>query len=561
MCVCYTNYIEEGKTGRYSSINSDPSVKERILMPLKNGLSEIRRSATFPPALSAALSTSASEDGGSDYAASNDGTDYDQQFWTPKGGLEGDLSGGSRGKSDVDKDRVSLKLEVSTYPPVGFGNATNVDCKFGNMSKWRVGSLENPWQPLRLAKRDTVPHNRWGRTMRSSNRAGGLRGMLSSNSLSGRNDSIRQRGASSMLGNERHDDSVDKSNMCALNNADTVESASEVDQQKQNAFEPTHGSKVSGSDDYCGDLLNTLADGEDLLTRCSSIKPDILGECSPESTEFLMTYLTDGENFRVKYLKRLSYANVWVPMSKRPPLHQTVIIFDWDDTLLCTSFINKMSSSSVSSRWVAFEGPSGSDAHTRAKNKISTCERQLKLIEAHALKLLKSALKMGRVFIITNAAEGWVEFSSAKYLPLLGPVLEKITIISARERFEPSFPGDYHRWKIHAFLEVQQSLNNQIITNLISLGDSTMEMEAVLVMGKECARALVKTIKFRERPTPFELAKQLEIVEQKFGKICNNARNLKIGLERQYLPKKTRDSVTPSDLEPPVCVGTATGIE
>jgi hypothetical protein len=53
-------------------------------------------------------------------------------------------------------------------------------------------------------------------------------------------------------------------------------------------------------------------------------------------------------------------------------------------------------------------------------------------------------------------------------------------------------------------------------------------------MGAEFAEALVKTIKFRDTPTPEELAKQLELVLGKFEKIVLNARNLKISLERKW---------------------------
>lgn len=81
---------------------------------------------------------------------------------------------------------------------------------------------------------------------------------------------------------------------------------------------------------------------------------------------------------------------------------------------------------------------------------------------------------------------------------------------------------------------MQRQLDSQIITNLVSLGDSNLEMDAVHVMGKEFSQALIKTIKFRENPTPEELVKQLELVAQKFEKIILNARNLKIGLERKY---------------------------
>jgi len=220
------------------------------------------------------------------------------------------------------------------------------------------------------------------------------------------------------------------------------------------------------------------------------------------------------DDFRVNYLRKLSYANVWVPCSRRSPRHQTVIIFDWDDTLLCTSYI-------INSNGSSFD------------DVARPLQRQLDTIESNAIGLLEVALKLGQVFIITNARNGWVEYSAMKYLPGLVPVLEKVTVISARHRYEGAFPGEYHQWKIHAFLEVQQTLNNQIITNLISVGDSVIEMEAVHVMGKEFEQALVKTVKFRDNPFPDELARQLELVRETFESICMNPRNLKIGLIRK----------------------------
>eukprot|EP00392_Amoebophrya_sp_AT5.2_P012659 g12766.t1 len=217
--------------------------------------------------------------------------------------------------------------------------------------------------------------------------------------------------------------------------------------------------------------------------------------------------------FRHKFLQKLSYERIWVPQRQRPPQHQTVIIFDWDDTLLCTSYLNL--------RLPTPEIP----GHV---------QKQLLLLERVGAQLLELAMKLGQTFIITNAMKGWVEYSASKYVPRLLPTLQKLTIISARGNYEHAFPGNYGQWKIEAFLEVQRQLNSQIITNLVSLGDSNMEMEAVHVMGKEFAQALIKTIKFRESPTPEELVKQLELVAQKFEKIILNARNLKIGLERKW---------------------------
>ena len=233
-------------------------------------------------------------------------------------------------------------------------------------------------------------------------------------------------------------------------------------------------------------------------------------------SEFTMNYLDfqGQDDFRLNFLRKLSREKIWVPRSDRPPQHQCVIIFDWDDTLLCTSYLN-MKPESASS---------------------PTVQKHLLAVSTTASLLIETAMRFGQTFIITNAMKGWVEYSATKYIPSLLPTLKKIRVISARSEHETKYPGLYHEWKIQAFLAVQKEMSSHIITNLVSLGDSTIEMDAVHVMGNEFAQALIKTVKFRETPTPEELAKQLELVSQKFEKILLNARSLKISLERKWVP-------------------------
>jgi hypothetical protein len=39
-------------------------------------------------------------------------------------------------------------------------------------------------------------------------------------------------------------------------------------------------------------------------------------------------------------MARLTQQKVWLTPNEKPKLYETVIIFDWDDTILCTSYIN-----------------------------------------------------------------------------------------------------------------------------------------------------------------------------------------------------------------------------
>jgi hypothetical protein len=58
-------------------------------------------------------------------------------------------------------------------------------------------------------------------------------------------------------------------------------------------------------------------------------------------------------------------------------------------------------------------------------------------LDQASLKLLQTAKPLGKIFIITNAAEGWVEMSASRFMPLVSKEIEDdITIISARTMYE-----------------------------------------------------------------------------------------------------------------------------
>lgn len=61
---------------------------------------------------------------------------------------------------------------------------------------------------------------------------------------------------------------------------------------------------------------------------------------------------------------------------------------------------------------------------------------------------------------------------------------KNITIISARSQYSEEFPGDYGRWKIQAFKSILHKLDSNILTNMICLGDSNIEIEAAHCLGK-----------------------------------------------------------------------------
>jgi hypothetical protein len=54
----------------------------------------------------------------------------------------------------------------------------------------------------------------------------------------------------------------------------------------------------------------------------------------------LNTKVKNADKLRRNLMSRLTYEKIWLTPQEKPKFYETAIIFDWDDTLLCTSFIN-----------------------------------------------------------------------------------------------------------------------------------------------------------------------------------------------------------------------------
>ena len=221
----------------------------------------------------------------------------------------------------------------------------------------------------------------------------------------------------------------------------------------------------------------------------------------------------NGNVIRNSYIQKLVSMKLYLPKN-RPKTHNSLIIFDWDDTLLPTSYLTQ----------VGFFNPN--------MNINAIDQKKISKIEKSAYKILKLAISKGDAYIITNAEEGWVEYSIQRFYPKLYEILPKINIISARGEWENTYPGDSREWKIQTFLRLQERLNKKLVTNIICLGDSFCEMEAGRVLAKCFREAFVKTIKFKEFPKLDDLNKQLLLVFNQFNSICSAVKNLTIRVEK-----------------------------
>lgn len=237
-----------------------------------------------------------------------------------------------------------------------------------------------------------------------------------------------------------------------------------------------------------------------------------LGRSNDAEAELLMR--RKEELFRTDYIHKLTHMKSTQAKPRSKP-HQTIVIFDWDDTLFPTSFLSA----------VGFE-------KVRSEARIQDA---LSRIDKRVSRLLQKALRVGRTCIVTNAMKNWVETSSATYLPLTYGLLRRneISVVSARAQYEKSYPNDPKRWKQEAFLDIKESLENSVFTNIICVGDSTVELEAAQYLSKVLDQAILKTIKMKEGPTLEELSKQHETVLEKFDQIYLTLKNLAIKVERK----------------------------
>mmetsp|Transcript_94368 Transcript_94368/g.177632 ORF Transcript_94368/g.177632 Transcript_94368/m.177632 type:complete len:270 (-) Transcript_94368:144-953(-) len=189
--------------------------------------------------------------------------------------------------------------------------------------------------------------------------------------------------------------------------------------------------------------------------------------------------------------------------------HCTCIIFDWDDTLFCTSHM-----------------------HSRRINPPDHLE--LQKLDSEASRILEHAISLGTTKIVTNAVGGWVEQTSKEHLPKVNALLHKIEVVSARDKFEHKYPNDPVTWKVEAFCAIKE--NSGIIANLTAIGDSRAEMIAIQEMAKLYHISFFKAVKMQESPTCLELRKELQLLNKKIEQIVNGARNFRISLQSAKPP-------------------------
>ncbi|CAK9044461.1 Uncharacterized protein SCF082_LOCUS25257 [Durusdinium trenchii] len=245
---------------------------------------------------------------------------------------------------------------------------------------------------------------------------------------------------------------------------------------------------------------------------------------------------------------------------------QTIILFDWDDTLCPSNWIRENRPA------LSFFKPCPPD---------EKYQKPLRELQRHVEATLQLAMKMGKVIIVTNAMEPWVETSCRNFLPALMPIVSQIQVIYARSVFDTmtcdaakvhaapgrALPGLYaanganklanggqrapqqidemapQRWKEIAF---EQEISgfysryaHQSWKNVISIGDSIFERDAVrrVVINRPTAnrKCRTKTAKLLDEPEIDELVAQVKVVHDALGLMVQYDGNLDIEIDEDDL--------------------------
>ncbi|CBJ32771.1 conserved unknown protein [Ectocarpus siliculosus] len=202
---------------------------------------------------------------------------------------------------------------------------------------------------------------------------------------------------------------------------------------------------------------------------------------------------------------------------------EPLIVFDWDDTMLTSS-------------WIQVNDLLQAGSYDELPLEV---RRDLAQLERSVVKCLKNARRLGTVIIITNAESGWVELSAARFFVNVLPLLEGVPVISARSLFESQFPGSPLCWKSAAFaymmhdhfLERPQWMQKKVV----SIGDSNEEKVAMRIASGQHGTMAAKSVKFITGPDPEALACQLDFVTKHLASVLSSNSDVDIVLDASMI--------------------------
>jgi hypothetical protein len=196
-------------------------------------------------------------------------------------------------------------------------------------------------------------------------------------------------------------------------------------------------------------------------------------------------------------------------LPQQVPRKKIFFLFDWDDTLCPTSWIENRPDLKRS----ALEKP--------AEKRERSGEEWQRLSEhARAVaELVRAAQSLGQVALVTLAQRAWVSISIKEFMPEVKDELCKLEVFYARENPLPQYTGcPWTAMKKRAMQQALTRLGESRWDSFVSIGDSEIERRAAQDLGRELqsrgSLKWTKTVKFCERPNVLQLTSQVRFLSK-----------------------------------------------
>ena len=198
-----------------------------------------------------------------------------------------------------------------------------------------------------------------------------------------------------------------------------------------------------------------------------------------------------------------------------------IFILDWDDTLFPTFWVQSK------------------NINIRESSTYSTYKLYFIELDKQILSFLTILNSIGEIYIVSNAGTGWLNLTIS-ILPSTKEFIEnnKIPIMSARDK---NVGEEINQWKIKTFksifenvmqyvnalnnLNIQEGNKNELIINIISIGDAHYEYIALInlndFMKNTKLKYFLKNIKLMEKPQFNDVIDQIKALEQNITMFVN----------------------------------------
>ena len=144
---------------------------------------------------------------------------------------------------------------------------------------------------------------------------------------------------------------------------------------------------------------------------------------------------------------------------------------------------------------------------------------------------LEECIKYGKIIIMTNSTEKWMKKTAENYLKIKKNLIEQIKIISTRDKFEKK-RIESKQWKQITLEEILLKYGDKI-ENLICGSDSERDIDVFKNISKKYKDINISTIKFKAKPSPLIMIKEIEYLNKKLNDIIGTNKNYYLIKEKQ----------------------------